>query len=348
MSLFQEGVVKHLQWRGDSLRFLDQTLLPNQEDFVETSDYRVVCDAVRRLAIRGAPAIGVAGGYALALGAQSIENESMNAFTRKLSKIKEEIASSRPTAVNLFWALRRLMDTVENEISVKSAVEKIVFEAERIQEEDIRMCRELSRIGKELIPDHGGVMTYCNAGGLATGGFGTALGVIFTAHREGKEFRVLVNETRPLLQGARLTSWELKESGIPFVLMTDNMAAQAFLRGDARCVIVGADRIARNGDTANKVGTYSLAVLAKHHDVPFYVAAPTSTIDMHMDSGDTIPIEERGAEEVTHAMGSPVAPSGIEVMTPAFDITPSHLITAIITEQGICRAPYQECFQGIL
>jgi len=354
MSLVKNGIVNHLRWKRDSLCFLDQTLLPAKEEFIETSDYRVVYDAIQRLAIRGAPAIGIAGGYALVLGAKSIKTRKMEFFMDKLGKIKEQIASSRPTAVNLFWALDRLMKRISAEDSVESVVQQLSLEAEKIHREDIEMCQTLSHLGKKLLPKKGGVMTHCNAGGLATGGYGTALGVIHAAFSstlskdDTVDFVVFVNETRPLLQGARLTTWELKKAGIPFVLITDNMAAQTFAEGNVKCVVVGADRIALNGDTANKIGTYSLAILANYHQVPFYIAAPTSTIDVHIKSGHEIPIEKRSEREVTQLFGQVITPSGTQAINRAFDVTPSHLITAIITEKGICTPPYEGSFERII
>ena len=348
MDFIKDGVVNHLQWNGDSLIFLDQTLLPGKEEFVETSDYKDVCDAIRRLAIRGAPAIGVAGGYAICLGSRKIKTEDIEYFLDELVKIGEKINSVRPTAVNLSWALDRIIKSIQEMNSVVDVEDKIISEAEAIHREDIEMCRSLSFIGKELLPESGKVMTYCNAGGLATGGYGTALGIIYAAFQGGKKIHVVVNETRPLFQGARLTAWELKKADIPFYLITDNMAARLFAKGEIKCVVVGADRIALNGDTANKIGTYNLAVLARYHGVPFYVAAPTSTIDSQIRSGDDIPIEERNKSEVTLPFGKSIAPSNIEVMTPAFDITPSHLISAVITEKGICKAQYREKFRRII
>ena len=354
MNLVKNGIVNHLRWQKGSLSFLDQTCLPFKEEFIETSDYQEVCHAIQRLAIRGAPAIGIAGGYALVLGARCISAREVDVFRNELIKVRDYIASSRPTAVNLFWALNRLMSKIEDEGSISSTIHQLELEAEKIHSEDIIMCRKLSLIGKKLIPKNGGVMTHCNAGGLATGGYGTALGVIHSAFSSAEsrnridEFVVIVNETRPLLQGARLTAWELKKMGIPFILITDNMAAQMFEKGAVKCVIVGADRIAINGDTANKIGTYNLAVLAHYHGIPFYVAAPTSTIDTHAESGREIPIEQRSGEEVTHLSGQPIAPPKIQVRNMAFDVTPSNLISGIITEKGIYRTPYRENIQRIL
>lgn len=353
MKPVENGFVHHLLWEDDRLRFLDQTLLPAEVKYVETSNFSVVCNAVRRLAIRGAPAIGIAAGYALALGAAGIKSTDLAAFLEKLEGIRREIASCRPTAVNLFWALNRMMERVDGVSSVAKAVERLTDEAERIHSEDIEICRTLGVLGSELLPMEGGVMTHCNAGGLATGGYGTALGVIHAAFSallkagNAGRFKVIVNETRPLFQGARLTAWELREARIPFVLITDNMAGKLFADNLVRCVIVGADRIASNGDTANKIGTYGLAVLADYHNVPFYVAAPTSTIDPQIESGLQIPVEERNPEEVTHPLGFRAAPEGTQAWNPAFDVTPSHLISAIITEKGIVRAPFGETIQEI-
>lgn len=354
MTLVRDGLVTHLMWRGDALRYLDQTLLPGQVRFEETSDYRDVCDAIRRLAIRGAPAIGVAAGYALVLGAKSLDTDDPDRFGEEVRAIGREIGACRPTAVNLSRALKRLFPRIEGVSSVSDAIQRLEREAKAIHREDVDMCRKLSRLGKDLLPESGGVMTHCNTGGLATGGYGTALGVIHaaasSARRSGKPigFKVIVNETRPLFQGSRLTAWELQQAGIPFVLMTDSMSGQAFSRGMVNCVIVGADRIAANGDTANKIGTYSLAVLARYHEVPFYVAAPTSTLDGGSSSGNEIVIEERNGGEITHPFGVPVAPERIEVSNPAFDITPGRLITAIITEKGIISPPFRETIETIL
>ncbi len=344
MALVENGLVKHLRWTGATLRFLDQTLLPRETKFIETDDFRVICDGLKRLAIRGAPAIGIAAGYALTLAARQIKADDPAVYLAELDQCRREIASARPTAVNLFWALDRLMAVIPRKKPVSEIRNRLEEEAKRIHEEDVAMCRALSREGSELMPAKGGVMTICNAGGLATGGYGTALGVIHTAYQNGKQIHVLVNETRPLLQGARLTTWELREAEIPFTLLTDNMAAAAMAQGMVQCLIVGADRIARNGDTANKIGTYSLAVLARYHKIPFYVAAPTSTIDGKLHSGKEIPIEYRDPREVTHPLGVPAAPSGLagQVFNPAFDVTPAELITAIITERGISRHPYKK------
>jgi methylthioribose-1-phosphate isomerase len=354
VSLVSEGLVNHLQWEAGTFRFLDQTRLPGAVEFFATRDYREVCAAIRRLAIRGAPAIGVAAAYALCLAAHQVETDDPEEFHRHLEDARREIAAARPTAVNLFWALDRMMGTVATVSSVAEVRSRLEREAVALHREDISMCRTLSRLGQELLPETGGVMTYCNTGGLATGGYGTALGVIHSAWQAGKRIEVYVNETRPLFQGARLTAWELKEAGIPLVLITDNMAARIMAQGVVRCVIVGADRIARNGDTANKIGTYGLAVLARHHRVPFYVAAPTSTIDPQIAAGEDIPIEYRAVREVTHPLGTPAAPPGLgrdgpfRVENPAFDVTPAELITAIITERGVLRPPYEDSIPAAL
>jgi len=331
-----------IEWLGNRLRILDQTRLPGEEVYLELTDYREVASAIAELKIRGAPAIGVAGGYGIALGAMKIEATSREDFLIRLKEVSQSLADTRPTARNLFRAIERMEGIAaagENTGQIKAA---LVNEAIRIHSEEVEATRRLSRLGAELIEDGFNILTHCNTGPLATAGYGTALGVIIYAGEQGKNVRVFADETRPLLQGARLTTWELEKAGIPVTLITDSTAGYLMSRGGIDCVIVGADRIAANGDTANKIGTYSLAVLAMENGVPFYVAAPTTTIDASLASGDEIPIEERRADEVTRIRGVPIAPEGTDAANPAFDVTPHHYITAIITESGIMREPFGE------
>ncbi|MEW6034843.1 MAG: S-methyl-5-thioribose-1-phosphate isomerase [Chloroflexota bacterium] len=332
--------VSPVEWRQDRVRILDQTRLPWEQSFIEMRDYLAVANAIREMRVRGAPAIGVAGAYGAALGALAIQTEDREAFLGELHKVIYTLAATRPTAVNLTWALRRVGQAVSRGRDVLQMKSLAVEEAQKIQHEEELATERLGRQGADLIPDGATVLTHCNAGALATCGCGTALGAIRTAKLQGKQVRVLATETRPLLQGARLTAWELAQEGIPVTLIADSAAGHFMSRGKVDCVIVGADRVAANGDVANKVGTYSLAVLAAENGVPFYVAAPLSTIDLTLASGDQIPIEERSPEEVTHILGSRTAPEGVSAFNPAFDVTPSRYITAIITPAGIARQPY--------
>ncbi|MCL0059947.1 S-methyl-5-thioribose-1-phosphate isomerase [Dehalococcoidia bacterium] len=353
--------VKPVEWRDTVIRVLDQTRLPAEVVFLDLADYAEVAKAIREMRVRGAPAIGVAAAYGLALGAQAIEAGSREEFLSKWGTISRELASTRPTAVNLFWALDRMTraagacperqeilryaqnDRKRREGSAMSGIKAaLVEEAKRIERENEEADRRIGLLGAELIEDGFTILTHCNAGALATAGYGTALGVIKTAREQGKRIQVFADETRPLLQGARLTAWELVEAQIPVTLITDSMAGHFMSQGKIDCVVVGADRIAANGDVANKIGTYSVAVLAKENAVPFYVAAPTSTIDPSVKSGTEIPIEERSADEVTRIGGARIAPDGVGVANPAFDVTPHRYVTAIITEQGIAREPYIE------
>ena len=337
--------VKPIEWRDTVIRIIDQTRIPSEVVFLDLADYAAVAAAIKEMRVRGAPAIGVAAAYGLALGAQAIEAGSREEFLSKVNTISRELASTRPTAVNLFWALERMNRAAGegSEISVIKAV--LVEEAKRIERENKEADRRIGRFGAELIEDGFTILTHCNAGALATGGYGTALGVIKDAHEQGKRVGVFADETRPLLQGARLTAWELVEAEIPVTLITDSMAGHFMSQGKIDCVVVGADRIAANGDVANKIGTYSVAVLAKENSVPFYVAAPTSTIDVSIKSGAEIPIEERSPDEVTRIGGTRIAPYGVGVANPAFDVTPHRYVTAIITEQGIAREPYIESLE---
>jgi methylthioribose-1-phosphate isomerase len=332
--------IKAIEWLGNRVRILDQTKLPQKEVYLELERYQDLASAIVELKIRGAPAIGVAGAYGVALGALKIKANSRDNFLQKLGAITQTIAATRPTARNLFRALERMQKTAESAKDVEQIKKNLVSEAVKIHAEESEATRKLSQLGAELIEDNSAVLTHCNTGPLATAGYGTALGVIIRALERGKRIEVFATETRPLLQGARITAWELKKAKVPFTLITDSMAGYFMGKGEVDYVIVGADRIAANGDTANKIGTYTLAVLAKEHAVPFFVAAPTTTIDMTLASGDEIPIEERSPEEVTHIQGVAIAPAGIEVQNPAFDVTPHRYITAIITENGIIREPY--------
>ena len=334
-------MIKVIEWISGKIRLLDQTRLPWEEVYLELEDYRQMASAIKEMRVRGAPAIGVAAAYGMALGAQGIEAASKEEFMIKLGAVSQALSVTRPTAVNLFWALERMKraaEAVEDVAQIKAA---LIKEAQKLEVENEEADRKLSKYGAELINDGFTILTHCNTGALATAGYGTALGVIKAANEQGKNIRVLVTETRPLLQGARLTTWELASEGIPFTLIGDSMIGHFLSREKIDCVIVGADRIAANGDVANKIGTYNIAVLAMENGVPFYVAAPTSSIDLFLPSGDQIPIEERSPEEVTRIEGIPIAPVGVEAANPAFDITPHIYVTAIITEKGVVREPYE-------
>ncbi len=336
-----------IAWLDNKVRLMDQTRLPQEEAYLELSTCQAVAQAIKEMKIRGAPAIGVAGAYAVALGALEIKTKSKDEFIIKLKDMIQTIEATRPTARNLFMSTGRLLKVAEAGDSVDRIKEALVKEAVKIHSEEASATRSLARFGAELIADGFTILTHCNTGSLATTGYGTALGVIKYAHEQGKKIKVFVTETRPRLQGARLTAWELKQAHVPFTLITDSMAGHFMSRGEISCVIVGADRIALNGDTANKIGTFSLAVLAMEHGIPFYIAAPTTTIDLSLASGAEIPIEERSPEEVTHIKGITIAPEGIKAANPAFDVTPHLYITAIITEKGIVKEPYVERLKKI-
>lgn len=333
--------MKPIEWASGKLRLLDQTLLPKKKVWLDIDSHHGVARAIKEMRVRGAPAIGVAAGYGVALAAEGIHADEMGDFLARLSVACEVISASRPTAVNLKWAVDRMRRVAGRHSEVESAKEALLAEAMAIHEEDEAINRRIGMNGAELIGG-GAVMTHCNAGALATAGYGTALGVIRSAVQSGRRVKVLATETRPFLQGARLTAWELSEDGIDVTLITDSMAGHFLKSGEIGCVVVGADRIAANGDVANKIGTYTIAVLAKENSVPFYVAAPISTLDMSADSGDDIPIEERDPREVLEYAGVGVAPEGVKAAHPAFDVTPSRYVSAIITENGIARAPYGE------
>ncbi|MCX6011375.1 MAG: S-methyl-5-thioribose-1-phosphate isomerase [Chloroflexi bacterium] len=340
--------MKAIEWLGDRAKILDQTKLPIKEAYLELSRYQDIASAILELKIRGAPAIGVAVGYGLALGALKIKTGTPDDFRRELSAVSRALAATRPTAHNLFRALERMRKVAEKGEDVKRIKQALINEAIAIHQEEAEATLQLSKLGADLLKDGSTILTHCNTGPLATAGYGTALGVILQAFERGKKLKVFVTETRPLLQGARITAWELKQLKIPFTLITDSMAGYFMSRGEVDCVIVGADRIALNGDTANKIGTYTLAVLANENGIPFYVAAPLTTIDPALASGAEIPIEQRSPDEVTHIQGVAIAPAGIEAANPAFDVTPHQYITAIITEGGIIRQPFSEGIKKIL
>jgi methylthioribose-1-phosphate isomerase len=336
-------VVKTIEWKDNFVRILDQVRLPLEEVYLDCFSYRDVMCAISKMNIRGAPAIGLATALGIALGVQGICDEDRELFCREMDGICEEFFRTRPTAVNLVWAINQLKETASNHSgSVADLKEAIKARALTILEEDLYINREIGRQGEPLIPAGARILTHCNAGALATAGYGTALGVIRAAHEAGKKISVYVDETRPFLQGARLTAWELIQEKIPSILITDNMAGYFMQQGKIDLVIVGADRVAANGDVANKIGTYSLGVLARAHAIPFYVAAPTSTLDLNLSTGREIPIEERNHEEVTCIRGIRIAPEKIDVANPAFDVTPGEYISALITEKGVVYPPYAE------
>lgn len=335
-------MIETIQWTDDGVVMIDQTRLPNEEVFVTCKTSDEVAHAIRSMVIRGAPAIGVAAAMGIALGMQQPGAD--------FSAICDTLSKTRPTAVNLFWAIQRMTGlhrslAGQDDGRIRAA---LIAEAQLIRREDIAINQAIGQHGAPLVPDHKTVLTHCNAGALATAGYGTALGVIRAAVEQGKQIDVFADETRPFLQGSRLTVWELQHDNIPTTLITDNMAGHFLKSGRIGCVIVGADRIAANGDVANKIGTYSVAVLAKENNVPFYVAAPTSTLDLTLATGDAIPIEERASSEVTHYSGSSVAPQGTVARHPAFDVTPNRYVTAIITEKGVARAPYEPALAAML
>jgi methylthioribose-1-phosphate isomerase len=341
-------LTKAIEWLGDRVKILDQTRLPHDEVYLELSHYQDIASAIVTMKVRGAGAIGILGAYGVALGTLKIETVAKDGFLKELQSIIQNLAATRPTAKNLFWAIDRMRQAAEAGNDVEQIKKALVAEAVKIHAEEVEATRKLSQLGAELIRDGSTILTHCNTGPLATTGYGTALGVIIQAKEQGKRIKVLATETRPLLQGARLTAWELKKASVPFTLITDSMAGYFMERSEVDCVIVGADRIAQNGDTANKIGTYSLAVLARENEVPFYVAAPTTTIDLSLASGDKIPIEQRSPAEVTHIQGVSIAPEGIQAANPAFDVTPHRYITAIITERGIVKEPYIDSLKAIL
>jgi methylthioribose-1-phosphate isomerase len=332
-----------IEWRDNAVIMIDQTRLPDEEIYNTYTDFKAVAEAIKGMIIRGAPAIGVAAAMGIALGARDIIADTPESFFQQLENVCDVMARTRPTAVNLFWGIERMKRVAEANRGKKlDQIRQILKEeAIRIEAEDLTICRNIGKWGATLIPEGATVLTHCNAGGLATAGYGTALGVIRAAHEAGKDVRVFADETRPWLQGARLTAWELMKDGIPVTLISDNMAGFFMSRGEITCCVVGADRIAANGDTANKIGTYTVAVLARENNIPFYVAAPVSTLDLTLSDGSRIPIEERPASEVTHIRGVAIAPKGVPVRNPSFDVTPARLITAIITENGIVKDDFR-------
>lgn len=335
-----------LEWTPDGVRFIDQTKLPLEESYVLATTYQQVADVIVTMVVRGAPAIGVSAAMGVALGAKQTDALTTEEFAPEFARICDKLASTRPTAVNLFWAIDRMKALFARLQSQGAALDDVkqalLEESLAMYEEDIVSCKAIGVHGADLMPEEGGVLTHCNAGALATCGYGTALGVIRGAVERGKHVHVYADETRPFLQGARLTAWELMADGIPTTVLCDNMAASLMRQGKIQAVVVGADRIAANGDVANKIGTYSVAIMAKEHGIPFYVAAPWSTIDRATKTGEDIPIEERPAREVTHHGGKQLTPYGVGICNPAFDVTPAKYVTAIITERGVLRSPYSE------
>ena len=342
-------MIQTLEWTHHGVRFIDQTKLPTEEVYVNCTTHQQVADVIRNMVVRGAPAIGVAAAMGIALGVKNSKAESGADLKKDFDEICETIRQTRPTAVNLFWAIRRMQEKFET-LRVRPVAQikqALIEESQRMHAEDIAANQAMGRYGATLMPASGGVLTHCNAGALATAGYGTALGVIRAAVEQGKKIHVYADETRPFLQGSRLTAWELMKDGIPTTVISDNMAGAMMNQGKIGAIVVGADRIAANGDVANKIGTYTVAVLAKEHGIPFYVAAPISTVDLDTPDGSKIPIEQRNAREVTHIAGKQMVPDGVEIENPAFDVTPAKYVTAIITERGIARAPYEESLRQL-
>src|SRR6202048_880815 len=343
-------MIQTLEWTHQGVRFIDQTKLPTEEIYVTCKTPEQVADVIRTMVVRGAPAIGVAAAMGIALAVKNSKAETAGDLKRDFDQACDLIGKTRPTAVNLFWAIRRMQEKLER-IRIRpipQIKQTLIEEAQRMHAEDIAANQAMGRHGATLMPSEGGVLTHCNAGALATAGYGTALGVIRAAVEQGKKIHVYADETRPFLQGSRLTAWELKKDGIPTTVISDNMAGAIMSQGKIGAIVVGADRIAANGDVANKIGTYTVAVLAKEHGMPFYVAAPISTVDLDTADGSGIPIEQRDSKEVTHIGGRQMVPAGVEVENPAFDVTPSNYIAAIITERGIARAPYSESLSELV
>jgi methylthioribose-1-phosphate isomerase len=342
-------MIKPLEWTSQGVRFIDQTRLPTEEVYVTCQTYQEVAAAIRDMIVRGAPAIGVAAAMGVALGVKHSTATEIASLRTEFGHICRTIGETRPTAVNLFWGIRRMQQKFEEVAphGVQQIKATLAEEAQQMLLEDIAANQAMGRHGATLMPSSGGVLTHCNAGALATCGYGTALGVIRAAIDSGKKLHVYADETRPFLQGSRLTAWELMKDGIQTTVIADNMAGAMMRQGKIKAVVVGADRIAANGDVANKIGTYSVAVLAREHGIPFYVAAPWSTVDMNTPTGEQIPIEQRSHKEVTHHAGKRVAPEGVLVENPAFDVTPNKYVTAIVTERGIARAPYSESLKEL-
>ena len=342
-------MIQTLEWADNGVRFIDQTKLPTKETYVTCETHEQVADVIRTMVVRGAPAIGVAAAMGIALGVKNSKAETVADLKRELDQICDIIGKTRPTAVNLFWAIRRMQEKFER-VRIRPLAQikqDLIEESKRMYAEDIAANQAMGRHGATLMPSEGGVLTHCNAGALATAGYGTALGVIRAAVEQGKKIHVYADETRPFLQGSRLTAWELMKDGIPTTVISDNMAGAVMKQGKIGAIVVGADRIAANGDVANKIGTYTVAILAKEHGIPFYVAAPISTVDLECPDGGSIPIEQRNAKEITHIAGRQMTPEGVSIENPAFDVTPAKYVTAIITERGIARAPYEESLHSL-
>ncbi len=349
-------MIPTLEWTNDGVRFLDQTRLPLEEVYVLATTSDQVADVITTMVVRGAPAIGVSAAMGVALGVKNSTATTLPALTAEVESISKKLAATRPTAVNLFWAIERMRSRyfslaaqpgITPGITIDAIKDALIVEARTMYDEDIAACRTMGAYGAEFMPASGGVLTHCNAGALASCGYGMALGVIRSAVERGHQIHVYADETRPFLQGARLTAWELMHDGIPTTVLCDNMAASLMRQGKIQAVIVGSDRVAANGDVANKIGTYGVAILAKEHGIPFYVACPWSTIDLATPTGDAIPIEQRAAVEVTHHGGKQLTPHGVGIENPAFDVTPARYVTAIITERGVLRAPYGEALREL-
>src|SRR6267143_3881274 len=342
-------MIQTLEWTDQGVRFIHQTKLPMEETYVVCKTHEQVADVIRTMVVRGAPAIGVAAAMGIALAVKNSKAETTGELKRDFDLACDVIGKTRPTAVNLFWAIRRMQEQFER-IRIRSfhqIKQTLIEEAQRMHAEDIAANQAMGRHGAPLMPSEGGVLTHCNAGALATCGYGTALGVIRAAVEQGKKIHVFADETRPFLQGSRLTAWELMKDGIPTTVISDNMAGAMMSQGKIAAIVVGADRIAANGDVANKIGTYTVAILAKEHGIPFYVAAPISTVDLATADGSKIPIEQRNAKEITHIAGKQMVPDGVEIENPAFDVTPANYVAAIITERGIAQAPYEESLRRL-
>ena len=342
-------MIQTLEWTEQGVRFIDQTKLPTEETYITCKTHEQVADAIRAMVVRGAPAIGVAAAMGIAVGMKNSKAETAGELKRELDQICDNMGKTRPTAVNLFWAIGRMQEKFERlrVRPVEQIKRELIDEAKRMHAEDIAANQAMGRHGATLMPSEGGVLTHCNAGALATAGYGTALGVIRAAVEQGKKIHVYADETRPFLQGSRLTAWELMKDGIPTTVISDNMAGAMMKQGKIGAIVVGADRIAANGDVANKIGTYTVAVLAKENGIPFYVAAPISTVDMACLDGSKIPIEQRDSREVSHIAGKQMVPDGVSIENPAFDVTPAKYVAAIITERGIARAPYDQSLRNL-
>jgi len=344
-----DTAIQSIEWRADHVRIIDQTYLPGREVYSDIRDVGRMWEAIKKLRIRGAPAIGIAAAYGFYLGIKELPENSFDSFWVEVERVADYLESARPTAINLKWALDRLKTTIQahKEKEISEIKDIVLKTAKTIHDEDKRICKKIGEVGVKLVGGKAKILTHCNTGSLATGQYGTALSVIYHAHDQGKDIHIWVDETRPLLQGARLTSWELMNAEIPMKLITDSTAGSLMRRGEVDMVMVGTDRVAANGDTANKIGTYPLAVLAKENDIPFYVAVPLSTIDMELGNGDNIPIEERDGDEIATFNGSQVAPKKVETYNPAFDITSHQYVTAFITEKGIIEPPFDQNFKKL-